>query len=39
MLVFLEDEERVVTDTLANSMMSRNYVVDGGTCLKTEKHI
>ena len=37
-LVFLEDEERFVTDTLANSMMSRNDVVDGGTCLKIEKH-
>ena len=38
-LLFLEDEERFVTDTRANSMMSRNDVVDGGACLKIEKHI
>ena len=39
MLVSLEDEERFVTDTQANSVMPSNDVVDGGRCLKIEKHL
>jgi len=38
-LVCFVDEERFVTDTQANSMMSSNDALDGGRCLKIEKHL